>query len=137
MLAKAEKTKYSFGTLVVSTATVALVTDRVFCIKKVAIAFLCDSHFNYFRLQKQNLIKRINDSMIIITKTTAKQIPMVINIAKYQLYNLVNTIYKMDIATYMMKPTITSNQVLSPPRLSAPIHLSKNFNDFILIKLHI
>ena len=41
----------------------------------------------------------------------------------------------MDIATYMMKPTITSNQVLSPLGLSAPIHLSRNFNDFISAKL--
>lgn len=75
--------------------------------------------------------------MIITIKTTAKQIPMVSSIAKYQLYNLVNTVYKMDIATYMMKPTVISNQVLSPLGLSAPIHLSRNFNDFILIKLHI
>ena len=45
--------------------------------------------------------------MIITIKTTPKQIPRVSSIAKYQLYNLVNTVYKMDIATYMMKPTIT------------------------------
>ena len=74
--------------------------------------------------------------MIITIKTTAKQIPMVISIAKYQLYSLVNTMYKMDIATYMMKPTITSNQVLSPLGLSAHTHLSRNFNDFILVKRH-
>lgn len=71
--------------------------------------------------------------MIITIKTTPKQIPRVSSIAKYQLYNLVNTVYKMDIATYMMKPTMISNQVLSPLGLSAPIHLSRNFNDFILV----
>ena len=93
------------------------------------------TNFSHFHLQKQDFTKRINNSATIDRPNTATPIPTVINIAQYQVHKLQHTVYSMSTATKMQNPTISSNQVLSPLRLSAPIHLSRNFTDFNSLKL--